>query len=65
MNAVELTTSPTLSQGLDDGIAHWAGKQARLAGGQDGAAPKPRAPPKRTMSVSYLFDDVTHRVSLF
>ena len=50
MNAVELTTSPTLGAGLDDGIARWAG--------EGGGARPPRGPPRRTSSVSYLFDDV-------
>ena len=54
VEALELTTSPTLASALDEGVAGWA----RVPAPRDEAASRPRGPPRRTSSVSYLFDDL-------
>lgn len=47
VECVELTTSPRLATALDDNVADWASSSARK-----------KAPPRRSTSVAYLFDDI-------
>lgn len=53
---VELTTSPTLASALDENLADWAAPRRSSHRGKP--ASSAQNPPRRTTSVSYLFDDI-------
>lgn len=55
---IELTTSPTLASALDENLADWAAPRRSRNRAKSKATTSSKAPPHRSTSVSYLFDDI-------